>query len=155
MTALASDGWIVRQLQVRLAGRVIAADGGIASGGRLTLRALQGGGPGKAKSYPAAFTRQFDTPIRADGFYFFANLPAGDYVLEGQDEHGNQIEPRHVTVPAKQVGAPDIVALDLTVAARSGSEEPSVSDSDVDRSPALSVRRRRGSRRRPAKDPRG
>ena len=152
MKVLASDGWIISRSQVTLAGRVIAADGGIASGGSLTVRALRGDGPGKAKSYPTARTPQFDAAIRGDGFYFFANLPAGHYVLEGQDERGNHIEPRHVTVPAGQLGASDIVALDLTVAAGTGSGEPRISD--VDRSSALPARRRRGSRRRLADDPR-
>src|SRR6185369_16950789 len=104
----------------------------------------RGGGRGRAKSNRIEFAPQFDTAIRGDGLYFFVDLPPGEYRLEGEDERGNQIGPRNVTVLAKQLGSRDIVALDLKASTRSGGEERM--DVDPTSSPRTRPRRSRRGR---------
>jgi hypothetical protein len=121
MTTPTPDGWIVMRSRVSLAGRVTGADGDVASGGVLNLTAATGGdGHGAASPTPDR-TRRYDARIRADGFYFFLDLPAGDYVLDGRDERGNEIEAKRVSIPPPTGSGPlNIVSADLSVAAKSG-----------------------------------
>ena len=145
MSDRTSGNWIVNRSRVRLAGLVTAAGGGIASGGRLTLSGSQGNDQGKANSPPPAFQRRYDACIRDDGFYFFVDLPAGDYLLSGKDESGNEIEQQQVVVPPiAELGASVFVALDLRAKVDSGTEQRKVPD--IKEAPAAPVRRRRGSR---------
>jgi len=125
MTTPTPDGWIVMRSRVSLAGRVTGADGDVASGGVLNLTAATGGdGHGAASPKPDR-TRRYDARIRADGFYFFVDLPAGDYALVGRDERGNEIEAKRVSIPPPAGSGPlNIVSVDLSVAAKSGAHRP-------------------------------
>jgi hypothetical protein len=127
MTTSTPDGWIVMRSRVSLAGRVTGVDEEFASGGVLNLTAGTGGdgdGHGAASARPDR-TRRYDARIRADGFYFFVDLPAGDYVLDGRDERGNEIEERRVSIPPAAASGPlNIVSADLSVAAKSGADQP-------------------------------
>jgi hypothetical protein len=120
MTTAKSDGWIVMRCRVSLAGRVTGADGGIATGGALSLTAADDGDRQKATSPPPDRPRRYDTHIRWDGFYFFLDLPAGDYVLNGQDESGNPIAAQRVSiVPADGSGPLDVIGADLSASTKS------------------------------------
>jgi hypothetical protein len=151
MTMIKSDGWIVMRSRVSLAGRVTAGDGGAASGGTLSLAAVQRADRGKAKSPPPAIVRQYDTSILGDGFYFFLDLPAGDYVLNGQDERGNELETQQVSIPpVDDASRLHVVGVDLSAAVKPGAGErpPEV------KAPVAPARRRRGSKSAPAGNPR-
>jgi hypothetical protein len=125
MTIVDADGWIVIRNRVSLAGRVTAASGDIASGGALSLTAAHGANRHNAKSPPHGIPRRYDTRIRPDGFYFFLDLPAGDYVLNGQDERGDEIEAKQVSIPPAQGSGPlHIVGVDLSSSTRSGRHGP-------------------------------
>jgi hypothetical protein len=105
MTPTAPDGRVVIRSRVSLAGRVAGADGEIASGGVLNLTAAR----------DAARSRHYETRIRTDGFYFFLDLPAGDYVLEGVDQHGTRLEAKPVSIaPPRGSTLADIVSVNLT-----------------------------------------
>ena len=113
MTIVETGHWIVVRRRVSLAGRVTGAGGNNASGGMLALApaqpaqpapttrrpAARGAGQRRDTSSPKGFARQYETRIRADGYYFFLDLPAGDYALSGQDERGNVIEAKQVSIP--------------------------------------------------------
>src|SRR6516225_3400594 len=88
MTPTAPEGRVLIRSRVSLAGRVASADGEIANGGVLRLTAAR----------DAAGSRHYETRIRTDGFYFFLDLPAGDYVLEGVDQHGTRLEAKPVSI---------------------------------------------------------
>jgi len=118
MMTARSDAWIVTRSRVSLAGRVTAADGDVASGGALNLTAATRGDGHRAASPTPGRTRRYDARIRADGFYFFVDLPAGDYVLDGRDERGLEIEAKRVSIPPPAASGPlNIVSVDLSVAA--------------------------------------
>ena len=118
MMTARSDGWIVTRSRVSLAGRVTGTDGDITSGGVLNLTAAAGGDGHRAASRTPDRTRRYDARIRADGFYFFVDLPAGDYVLDGRDERGLEIEAKRVSIPPPAASGPlNIVSVDLSVAA--------------------------------------
>jgi len=124
MTTAESDGWIVMRSRVSLAGRVTAVGGDIATGGVLTLTTAQGADRHKATSPPHDIRRRYDTHIRPDGFYFFLDLPAGDYVLNGQDERGSEIEAKQVSIPPAEGSGPlDVVDVDLSASTRSDADE--------------------------------
>jgi len=145
MTTAESDGWIVMRSRVSLAGRVTAASGDIASGGVLGLTAAKGADRHKAASSSHDIGRRYETRIRADGFYFFLDLPAGDYVLDGQDERGNEIEARRVSIPPAEGSGPlDVVDVDLSASTKSGADERPPEA----KAPAGSARRRRAPRAR-------
>jgi len=115
MMTARSDGWIVTRSRVSLAGRVTATDGDVTSGGVVNLTAATGGDGHQAASPTPDRTRRYDARIRADGFYFFVDLPAGDYVLDGRDERGNEIEAKRVSIPPPTGSGPlNIVNADLT-----------------------------------------
>jgi len=118
MMTARSDGWIVTRSRVSLAGRVTATDGDVTSGGVVNLTAATGGDGHQAASPTPDRTRRYDARIRADGFYFFVDLPAGDYVLDGRDERGLEIEAKRVSIPPPTGSGPlNIVSADLSVAA--------------------------------------
>jgi hypothetical protein len=147
MTTPTPDGWIVMRSRVSLAGRVTGADGDVASGGVLNLTAATGGdGHGAASPTPDR-TRRYDARIRADGFYFFLDLPAGDYVLAGEDEGGNEIEPKEVSIPRVDAsGPPLIVSVDLSAETPKSDAAPDAGKpASTEKVPA---RRRRATRRR-------
>jgi hypothetical protein len=116
----------VRRQRVSLAGHVTRADGMRAFGGRVTARRV--GSPTKPAGgrnstpkpaiAPLALEQQHEAMIRADGLYFFVNLPAGDYVVEGHDERGLVLEPKPVAVPPSDpTRKPALLNFDLVVAA--------------------------------------
>jgi len=146
MTAPTPDGWIVMRSRVSLAGRVTGADGEIASSGVLNLTASEGADRHNASSSPHRTPRRYDAHIRPDGFYFFLDLPAGDYLLNGEDEAGNKFEEKQVSIPHVDASAPpDIVAVDLSAASKSDAASDAVKPAPRAKAPA---RRRRGSRAR-------
>jgi hypothetical protein len=146
MTTAESDGWIVMRSRISLAGRVTAASGGIASGGVLSLTAATGADRRKATSPSHDIRRRYDTRIRPDGFYFFLDLPAGDYVLNGQDERGNEIEAQRVSIPLAEGSGPlDVVDVDLSASTKSGADKRPPPEA---KAPAGSARRRRAPRAR-------
>jgi hypothetical protein len=154
MTNHDSNGWIVNRSRVRLAGRVTAADGTVATGGVLALTAGEG----------TSILRQFIARIRSDGFYFFLDLPAGKYLLNGHDQRGNKIETLHVSITAAKGRGSDVVAVDLKASGRPhAGEQTRTAESQAARDtrretrpeaeqqstevsgPPVPVRRRRGS----------
>jgi hypothetical protein len=126
MTPAPSDGWTVMQSRVSLAGRVTGGDGDIATGGVLSLAAAAGAARGKAASPPPPpMPRRYEARIRPDGFYFFLDLPAGDYLLDGQDQRGNKITAQRVSIPAGgDPTPPDIVSVDLAAATPAQTSKP-------------------------------
>jgi hypothetical protein len=145
MTTSTPDGWIVMRSRVSLAGRVIGADGEIASGGLLSLTAAKDADWQSASPMP----HRYDAPIRPDGFYFFLDVPPGDYVLNGEDEGGNEIEQKQVSIPRVDAsGPPDIVAVDLSAASKSDAASDAGKPAPTAKAPARPARRRRGSRAR-------
>ena len=112
MTTVESDGWIVLRRRVSLAGRVLDAGGVAASGGELSATvslpaaaAQQQQSARRGTERPRAvapapandFARRHDARIRNDGYYFFLDLPVGDYVIEGR-AHGHVIEASSVSI---------------------------------------------------------
>jgi hypothetical protein len=93
-----SDRWIVVRHRVSLAGRVADADGGNASGGTLALTPAREGSRRSGVLSSLADARLRHACIRGDGLYYFLDLPEGNYVLSGQDECGNVIEARSVSI---------------------------------------------------------
>jgi hypothetical protein len=151
MTTVDSEGWIIMRSRVSLAGRVKGAGGGIASGGVLSLTAAKEADRRNATSSSHDIRRRYDTRIRPDGFYFFLDLPAGDYVLDGQDEGGNEIEAKPVSIPPTDGSGPlHVVGVDLSASTRSGTDEPA--EAKASAGPA---RRRRGARGGHVADPHG
>lgn len=119
MTVEKSDRWIVVRSRVGLAGRVTVAGGDTASGGVLGLTAARGADRQTVAASSPDVPRHYDTRIRGDGFYFFLDLPGGDYVINGQDERGNEIEAQPVSIlPADASGHPHVVILDLIASAK-------------------------------------
>jgi hypothetical protein len=144
MPTVEPDGWIIMRSRVSLAGRVMGAGGGIASGGVLSLTVAKEADRRNATSSSHDSRRRYDTRIRSDGFYFFLDLPAGDYVLDGQDEGGNEIEAKPVSIPPPDGSGPlHVVGVDLTASTRSGADEPAEA-----KAPAESAQRRRARRAR-------
>jgi len=120
-----SDGWIVMRCRVSLAGRVTAAGGDMATGGVLSLTTAQGADRPKARSPSHDIRRRYDTRIRPDGFYFFLDLPAGDYVFFGQHEAANEIEAKQVSIPPAVGSGPlDVVEADLSASTISDADKP-------------------------------
>jgi len=145
MTTPTPDGWMVIRSRVSLAGRVTGADGEIASGGVLSLTAAK-----DADRQSASPTlHRYDAPIRPDGFYFFLDLPPGDYVLNGEDEGGNKFDEKQVSIPpADASGPPDIIAVDLSAALKSDATPDADEPVSTEKTPARPIRRRRAARRR-------
>jgi len=115
MTPTAPEGRVLIRSRVSLAGRVASADGEIANGGVLRLTAAR----------DAAGSRHYETRIRTDGFYFFLDLPAGDYVLEGVDQHGTRLEAKPVSIaPPRPSTLTDIVSVNMTAATPATSSRP-------------------------------
>lgn len=106
MTTEVGSGWVVLRRAVTLAGRVTGAEGRPAVGGTVSMTA-------------AGTARRYQARIRTDGFYFFLDLPAGDYLLDGQDERGNVIEAKRVSIPTTS-GAerPRLLGNDLIATAK-------------------------------------
>ena len=124
MTIVEPEDWIVMRNRVSLAGRVTAATGDIAGGGALSLTAAQAADGQDATSRPRDIRRRYDTRIRPDGFYFFLDLPTGDYVLNGQDEGGNEIEAHQVSIPPADGSGPlDVISVDLSASTKSDADE--------------------------------
>jgi len=124
MRTAAPDGWIVMRSRVSLAGRVTDAGGKVASGGVLNLTALRGPDQRNARLAPHAVARRYDTRIRGDGFYFFLDLPAGDYVLDGRDQRGNEIEAKRVSIPPlDSAGRLHIVDVDLSASPTANADD--------------------------------
>jgi hypothetical protein len=143
MTTVRADGWTVARSRVSLAGRVTAVGGGVASGGLLDLTPVPGDGRHNAASPPRVTARRYDTRILADGLYFFVDLPAGQYVLKGQDDRGNEIKAQQVSIPpAGGTGPLHVVSMDLGALPKAGSDERPPER----RLPAVPPRRRRGSK---------
>ena len=92
MTTVEAAGWILMRSRVSLVGRVTA------SGGTLRLTAVAAAAGRNAISSPRNIRPQYDTSIRHDGFCFFLDLPAGNYVLDSLNERSNEIEAREVSV---------------------------------------------------------
>ena len=117
MTTVESDGWIILRRRVSLAGRVLDAGGLAASGGELSAtvslpaaaaqqRPARRGTERPHAVAPASandFARRHDARIRSDGYYFFLDLPVGDYVIEGR-AHDHAVEASSVSI-APLVGA--------------------------------------------------
>lgn len=108
------DRWIVVRRRVSLAGRVSAAGGGMAGGGSLALTSAAASterdGMGSVRG--AVWWR--DALVRRDSWYFFLDLPAGDYVLSGRDDRGDAIEAGPVSIlPTMGLSKPQVVHLDL------------------------------------------
>jgi hypothetical protein len=121
MITAPSEGWIVVRSRVSLAGRVTGTGGDIAGGGVLNLTAAKDAVAHRATSPTPDKSHRYDARIRPDGFYFFLDLPSGDYVLGGRDEHGNEIEAKRVSIPPAAGSGPlNIVGADLIVATKSG-----------------------------------
>ena len=102
MTRVGPDQWIVIRRRVAIAGRVFNGAGVPVNGGQLSLQAQL---PAKAPRRPARRgadapprSRVYETRVRSDGFYFFLDIPAGEYLLDGQDAHGQSIELRSISV---------------------------------------------------------
>jgi hypothetical protein len=109
-----SDHWIVVRHRVRLAGHVTVADGGSARGGALTLTAARDGGQRRETLSSLDDARRRHACIRGDGLYYFLDLPEGNYELSGQDECGNGIEAKSVSIsPAHASGQSRPLRLDL------------------------------------------
>jgi len=145
MPTVESDGWIIMRSRVSLAGRVEGAHGGIASGGVLSLTVAKEADRRNATSSSHDIRRRYDTRIRPDGFYFFLDLPAGDYVLDGQDEGGNEIEAKPVSIPPMDGSGPlDVVGVDLSASIESDADERPPKA----KVPAESAQRRRARRAR-------
>jgi hypothetical protein len=124
LTTVEAEGWIVMRSRVSLAGRVTASGGGIASGRALRLTAAAAADERNAISSSRNIRPQYDTRIRPDGFHFFLDLPAGDYVLDGRDERSNEIEAREVSIPPAVGSRPlRVVTVDLSASAQSGADE--------------------------------
>ena len=148
MTMANADGWIVMRQRVSLAGRVTAAGGKIAGGGAVSLTTSQGTHRRSATSAHDSVPRRYETRILADGFYFFLDLPAGDYVLGGRDERGDEIEARQVSIPPVDgQGRSSVIDADLTTTAAPAHEDTDGKRPGT-RAPGAAVRRRRGSKGR-------
>jgi hypothetical protein len=125
MTIVDPEDWIVMRRRVSLAGRVTAATGDIAGGGALSLTAAQVAEGQDATSPPRTILRRYDTRIRHDGFFFFLDLPAGDYLLKGQDERGNELEAKQVSIPPAEGSGPlHIVTVDLSAVTKPDTDAP-------------------------------
>jgi hypothetical protein len=150
-TQVKLDGWTVVRSRVSLAGRVTAADGVVASGGVVSLIPVLGDDARKPETSGRTFARQRDTCILGDGFYFFLDLPPSDYVLNGRDERGNEIEPRQVSMaPADGAGHMDVMSADLTTRGKRGADKSPLEEAKASVAPP---RRRRGSRNALTGDP--
>jgi hypothetical protein len=156
MTIVEPDDWIVTRCRVRLAGRVTDAGGDVVTSGVLSLTAVTEAGRQKGTSSPAGVQRRFDARIRPDGFYFFLDLPAGDYVLDGRDQRGNEIAAKRISIPpAAGLGPSDIVGVDLSVA-KSGADAPQSGALPLEApAPASPAKRRTRARSTPAGDHQG
>jgi hypothetical protein len=122
MTEAKPEGWIIMRRRVSLAGRVSVAGAGTASGGTVTLTAVED--PGRSGVAPASHNepRRYDTRILGDGFYFFLNLPSDRYLIGGRDELGHEIESKPVSIPlAEGEGRPPVIRVDLVA---TGNHEP-------------------------------
>jgi hypothetical protein len=115
----------VRRQRVSLAGHVTRVDGERASGGRVTVLGVASptkpagarSSASKTATAPIALEQRREAVVRADGLYFFVNLPARDYVVEGCDERGLALEPKRVAVPAADpTRRPPLLSFDLVVA---------------------------------------
>jgi hypothetical protein len=96
-----------------------------------------------AASGPHATARRYDTRILPDGLYFFLDLPAGKYVLKGQDERGNEIEARQVSIPpADGTGPLHVVKVNVSASLKGDADERPLEA----RAHAAPARRRHGSR---------
>jgi hypothetical protein len=125
MTTVEAGRWIVMRSRVSLAGRVTASAGSIASGGALRLTAALNIDGQNETSLPRAIRRRYDTRIRPDGFYFFVDLPAGEYLLDGRDERGNEIEAREVSIPTASGSGPlHVVTVDLRAVTKPDTDAP-------------------------------
>ena len=109
MKPAGSDNWVVLRRRVSLAGRVTIPGGNAASGGAVTLTAKTA-------------TARFETRVLADGFYFFVDLPHGDYLLTGRDEYGNEATPQTITLPLTPGTArPPVVKADVVTVSQPAS----------------------------------
>jgi hypothetical protein len=134
MTTVEADRWIVMRNRVSLVGRVTAAGGAIANGGVISLAAAQAANGQGTTSPSRTIGRRYDTRVRPDGFYFFLDLPAGEYLLDGEDEHGNEIEAREVSIPhAVGSGPLQVVTVDLSASTKPGADAPPPDQPPMDR----------------------
>ena len=125
MTMVEAGRWIVMRNRVSLVGRVIAVDGAIATGGLVRLATAQAPNGRDTTSPSRAIGRRYDTRIRPDGFYFFLDLPAGEYLLDGRDERGNEIEAREVSIPTASGSGPlHVVTVDLSAVTKPDTDAP-------------------------------
>jgi hypothetical protein len=93
-------------------------------------------------SSPGGFARRYETHILGDGFYFFLDLPIGDYVLTGHDEDGNEIQGQRVSIkPADGTGP---LGVNVSASRKLDTEEEPPPATKTATAPA---RRRRASRR--------
>jgi len=141
--------WVISRRRVSLAGRVARSEGATASAGvvHLTMEALSAQpavstiaatSPSlalpRSRRSAAAFKGSeatavvamtvadswfVETPISPDGYYFYLDLPPGDYLISGRDERGLPLHGRAVTVPVPdRLRLPPLLAFDLVVQPR-------------------------------------
>lgn len=80
-----------------VAGRAFDAQGRLfLDGASLSLAAVDPALPGAS---PAPWARRFDCHMRADGSFFFLDVPAGRYRLDRRDAGGEVVQSGDVTVP--------------------------------------------------------
>lgn len=144
--------------RVSLAGHVIAASGASRAASAEQLREVQlGMALALAEDWRAArgvslrevsatsadLAHRNHAQVRSDGLYFFFDLPAGNYVLEGKDERGHRIETKPVSIPqASGPGTLPVLGVDLI--ARANQEQ--TADSPVAAGQRTApAKRRRGS----------
>ena len=146
MTMAETHDWLILRCRVSLAGRVTAGGGSVASGGVLRLTAMPAASRHHTRSRTHEVLRRYSTQIRSDGFYFFLDLPAGEYVLDGEDEQGDAIEAQRISIPAASSAGPaPVVSADLIVPPKSRADDRRREA----KTPAVPVKRRRGSRNVP------
>jgi hypothetical protein len=118
VTAAKPADWVILRRRVSLAGRVTLADGSNADGGVVRVASAQAVKKRSVTGASAESPGQYETTISRDGFYFFLDLPSGDYLLSGRDEHGSDIEAKPVSIPpAKGAERAPVIGVDLVVAA--------------------------------------
>jgi len=104
MTLGDPNRWIVLRRRVAIAGRVVDDAGVPADGGVLSMRAQPATSPRRpgrrgADAPPMNhFVQLHETRVRGDGFYFFLDLPAGEYLIDGRDARDRAIEPRSISI---------------------------------------------------------
>jgi hypothetical protein len=100
---------LVSRDRVSLAGRITWADASAANRCMLTLYAEPtGSGP-----RPPVRPREYKAYISSDGLYFFENIPAGNYRLNGRDNGNRTIDHLVMIPPGVNGERPAVVTMDL------------------------------------------